>query len=38
MGKGEGSCTETQADDLGRRQKENRSRSAGTLGEAEGGE
>jgi len=38
MGKGEGSSPETQAHDLSGRQKENRSRSAGTVGEGEGGE
>jgi len=38
MGKSERSRTETQADDLGRRQKANRGGSACEMGEAEGGE
>jgi hypothetical protein len=38
MGKGEWSSAETQAHNIGSRQKENRSRSAGTVGEGEGGE
>ncbi len=38
MGKGEGSRTEIEADDLGRRQEENRSRTKSEVGEAEGRE
>jgi len=38
MGEGEGSSAETKAHDLSSRQKENRSRSAGKVGEGEGGE
>jgi hypothetical protein len=36
MGKGEGSRAETKANDLGRRQKENRGGAAGEVGEGEG--
>jgi tRNA(adenine34) deaminase len=38
MGKGEGSSRETQTDDLSSRKKKNCSRTAGTMGEGEGGE
>ena len=37
MGKGERSRTETQSHNISSRQKENRGRTAGTVGEAEGG-
>jgi len=36
MGEGEGSSAETQAHNISGRQKENRSRSAGKVGEGEG--
>jgi hypothetical protein len=38
LGKGERSRAEAKADDLSRREKEDRSGSAGTVGEAESGE
>src|ERR1019366_3506176 len=38
MGEGEGASAETQANDLGSRQKENRGGTASTVGEGEGGE
>ena len=38
MGEGERSSAETQAHNISSRQKENRSRTAGKVGEAEGGE